>query len=290
MSPWILATRPKTFVAGIIPVAVGSALAFQAGSFHWATAVAALLGALCIQIGTNFVNDAADFEKGADTEERLGPPRMAALGLLSPKDLYRGAGAVFLLAAVFGAYLTYAAGPVILGIGLFSILFAIAYTAGPFPLAYLGLGDLFVLIFFGLVAVLGTYFAHTGGITKAAIYLSFAVGFLGVSLIAVNNLRDIPTDVKAGKRTLAVRMGDFNARWYYGALLFLPFLFWLPFFFQLNTLPAVLPFLSLPLARANASACLRIKDRRQFNPLLARTAAFQLVFGILVCASLVLSR
>lgn len=290
MSPWIQAARPKTLVAGFIPVALGSALAFHGNQFHLGVFLAALMGAICIQIGTNFVNDAADFQKGADTEDRLGPPRMAAQGLLTPRALYLGAAFVFLLATVAGAYLFLIAGPTILAIGFFSILFAIAYTAGPFPLAYLGLGDLFVLIFFGLVAVLGTFFAHTGFVHKEAIYLAFAAGIQGVSLIAVNNLRDIPTDIRAGKKTLAVRMGDGPSRWYYCALLFLPYVFWIPFFTKLPPLPAILPYLSLPLARSNCLACFRIRDRRHFNPLLARTAALQFLFGALVCAALVISK
>lgn len=287
VAPWVSAARPKTLIAGLIPVALASALAVSAQGFRWAIFFSALGGALAIQIGTNYVNDAADFERGADTEERLGPARMAAQGLLSPRALYWGAGLCFLLATFFGIYLVSQAGPWILAIGIFSILFAIAYTAGPFPLAYLGLGDFFVLVFFGIVAVLGTYFAHTLSVTKEALYLAFATGFHGVALIAVNNLRDIPTDEKAGKRTLAVRLGDRASRWYYAALVFLPYLFWIPLFLRLPYLEALFPFASLPLAFANASACFRIRDRRDFNALLGRTAALQLLFGILACLALV---
>jgi 1,4-dihydroxy-2-naphthoate octaprenyltransferase len=290
MNPWIAAARPKTLVAGIIPVALGSALAAEKHDFRLGVFVAALGGALAIQIGTNYVNDAADFERGADTEERLGPPRMAAQGLLTPKALYKGAALSFFLALLFGIYLIALAGMPILAIGLVSILFAIAYTAGPFPLAYLGLGDIFVLIFFGLVAVLGTFYAHALEIKRDAIYLAFATGIQGMALIAVNNLRDIPTDIKAGKKTLAVRLGDKGSRWYYCALLFLPYFFWIPFAARLPLYSAFLPFLSFPLAVKNMNLGFGIADRREFNGLLAKTAALQLVFGALACLSLVLPK
>lgn len=290
MNPWIAAARPKTLVAGIIPVALGSALAAEKHDFRLGVFVAALGGALAIQIGTNYVNDAADFERGADTEERLGPPRMAAQGLLTPKALYLGAAVAFLAALTFGIYLIAMAGMPILAIGLVSILFAIAYTAGPFPLAYLGLGDIFVLIFFGLVAVLGTFYAHALEIKRDAIYLAFATGIQGMALIAVNNLRDIPTDIKAGKRTLAVRLGDKGSRWYYSALTFLPYFFWVPFAARLPLYSAFLPFLTLPLAVKNVNRCFEITDRREFNGLLAKTAALQLAFGALACLSLVLPK
>src|SRR3990167_4436550 len=220
MNPWILAARPKTLVAGLIPVFLGSALAYQRGGFQPGVFVCALFGALAIQIGANYVNDAADFERGADTDDRLGPARMAASGLLSPKGLYIGSALAFLCAFLFGTYLFILAGTWILAVGLISILFAVAYTAGPYPLAYFGLGDLFVLIFFGLVAVLGTVFAHLQELTSESWLVAFATGFHGVALIAVNNLRDIPTDIKAGKKTISSRLGDRPARIYYAILLF----------------------------------------------------------------------
>jgi 1,4-dihydroxy-2-naphthoate octaprenyltransferase len=290
MRPWILAARPKTLVAGLVPVVLGSALALRQGGFRLGVFVCALFGALAIQIGTNYVNDASDFERGADTSERLGPPRMAASGLLTPRALYLGAGLWFLLAFAFGAYLIAQAGLWMLAIGLFSILFAVLYTAGPFPLAYLGLGDLFVLIFFGLVAVLGTVFAHTHSIERTAVILALAAGFHGMSLIAVNNLRDIPTDVRAGKRTLAVRLGDRGSRAYITALYFLPFFCWMPIARNMTGIAALLPLLAVPLASANTVALFRIVDRRSFNVLLGRSAGLQLVFGLLASVSLVLSR
>lgn len=290
MYPWFAAARPKTLVAGLVPVVLGSAFAFQQGAFQLGIFLCALLGALAIQVGTNYVNDASDFERGADTKDRLGPPRMAASGLLTPRALYVGAGICFFLALLFGAYLIMEAGAWMLVIGLFSIFFAVIYTAGPFPLAYLGLGDLFVLIFFGLVAVLGTVFAHVGFVATSAIWLALATGFHGMGLIAVNNLRDIPTDILAGKKTLAVRMGDHVSRFYVAALEFLPYLCWIPIGLGLHGWLAWLPLLSLPLATANSIRCFRISDRRDFNALLAKCAALQLLFGLLASAALVASR
>jgi 1,4-dihydroxy-2-naphthoate polyprenyltransferase len=297
MNPWVAAARPKTLVAGLVPVVLGSAYAFNQGAFRLGIFLGALLGALAIQIGTNYVNDASDFQKGADTKDRLGPPRMAASGLLSPRALYVGAGIFFFLALIFGAYLVKEAGPWMLAIGLVSIFFAVVYTAGPFPLAYLGLGDLFVLIFFGLVAVLGTIFAHFEASGQAnafaeasAIYLALATGFHGMGLIAVNNLRDIPTDILAGKKTLAVRLGDKASRFYFSLLEFLPYFCWMPISSRIPGAFAFLPYFSLPLATLNSFVCFRIRDRREFNGLLARSAALQLLFGLLASLSLVLSR
>ena len=290
MRPWILAARPKTLVAGIIPVVLGSALAFREGGFHWGIFICALLGALAIQIGTNYVNDASDFEKGADTGDRLGPPRMAASGLLSPRALYAGAALWFLAALLFGGYLIAQAGIWMLVIGLSSIFFAVIYTAGPFPLAYLGLGDLFVLLFFGLVAVLGTVFAHTHTLETRAVYLALATGFHAMSLIAVNNLRDIPTDIRAGKKTLAVRLGDLLSRVYVAILSFLPYFCWWPVAREMSGLVAYLPYLSLPLAAVNTLACFRVVNRRDFNGLLGRCAGLQLVFGLLASLALVFAR
>lgn len=287
MNPWVLAARPKTLVAGVIPVVIGSAVAFREGGFQLGVLLAALVGSLAIQIATNYVNDAADFERGADTAERLGPPRMAASGKLTPRNLYRAATVALVIAFLAGSYLILLAGPWILAIGLLSIFFAVGYTAGPFPLAYLGLGDLFVLIFFGLVAVLGTVFAHTKELLPHAWWLALATGFHAVALIAVNNLRDIPTDRKAGKKTLSLRMGETWARRYYAGLLFLPFFCWAPIAWDISHWLTALPLLALPLAGKAAHEAFRIQDRREFNQLLARTAALQLLFGALACVALV---
>lgn len=209
---WVMAMRPRTLPVSIGPVCVGTAIAFSQASFQLGPAVAAGVGALLLQIGSNFANDVFDFEKGADTEDRIGPPRATQLGLLSPQELKRGMVGVFALAILVGIYLSWVAGPVIMAVGLVSILAAIAYTGGPWPLGYHGLGDVAVFLFFGLVAVVGTTFVQTGTLPLLAWVGALPVGALATAILVVNNLRDVDTDRAAGKRTLAVRMGRAGAR------------------------------------------------------------------------------
>lgn len=285
MSPWLLAARPKTLVAGLIPVLVGSAAAHRIGGAKLSVFFAALGGALLIQIGTNFVNDASDFLRGADNEKRVGPKRAAQLGLISPQQLYFAAGLCFLLAALAGSYLISLAGISILYIGVASILAAIAYTAGPFPLAYLGLGDVFVLIFFGFVAVCGTVIAHGQPLTWEAYYLGLVVGLHAMALIAVNNIRDIATDVLAGKRTLAVRMGEKYSKIYIAALLLAPYFLIIKIFLS-PELWAALPFLSLPLALLAAMKVFRASQPIEYMNALPLVALVQLTFGCLLSLAL----
>ncbi|MCU0699917.1 MAG: 1,4-dihydroxy-2-naphthoate polyprenyltransferase, partial [Myxococcaceae bacterium] len=207
LAAWALATRPKTLVAGFVPVAVGLAVAFKLGRLEWLPALGTLVGALLIQIGTNLFNDAYDFKRGADTTDRLGPPRATQQGWLSPEAVMRGAIGCFALAFVVGLYLVSVAGWPLLVVGVVSLLAGYAYTGGPFPLAYHGLGDVFVLVFFGLVAVGGTVFVQTQTVSVLALLAGVPVGALGVALLAVNNVRDAKTDVLANKRTLVVRLG-----------------------------------------------------------------------------------
>jgi 1,4-dihydroxy-2-naphthoate octaprenyltransferase len=204
---WIMACRPPTLTAAASPVIVGSACAHAAGGFRAAPAAAALVGALLLQIGSNLANDVFDYEKGADTADRLGPLRAAQAGLLSPRELKSGMVVVFGLAFAVGAYLVAVAGLPIVAIGLASIVSAIAYTGGPYPLGYHGLGDVFVMAFFGFIAVCGTAFAQTGHVPPLAWIASVPVGSLATAILVVNNVRDCETDVKAGKRTLPVRFG-----------------------------------------------------------------------------------
>lgn len=204
---WIMASRPKTLGAAFAPVAMGTALAYAHGGAHWLAAACALAGALLIQIGTNFANDYFDYVKGADTEARIGPTRVTQAGLVTPNQMRAAMMLVFILVFLPGAYIIYRGGWPLLAVGLVSILLGIVYTGGPFPLGYLGLADVFVLVFFGPVAVGGTYYIQTLEITRDVLFAGLAPGFLSVALLTINNLRDIDGDAKAGKRTLAVRFG-----------------------------------------------------------------------------------
>lgn len=204
---WLLAARPKTLWAAVSPVLIGGALALGAGHGELLPWLAALLGAVLIQIGTNFANDLFDYEKQTDTEERLGPLRVTHAGLVTPKQMRVATALVFGLAIVVGIYLVYRGGWPIVAIGLLSILFGVLYTAGPYPLGYNGLGDIFVLIFFGPVAVGGTYYVMAQSITTTVVLAGIPPGLLAVAILVVNNLRDIESDRKGGKRTLAVRFG-----------------------------------------------------------------------------------
>lgn len=207
VSTWILASRPKTLPAAASPVIVGSAFAFRDGAFKIWPAFAALIAALLLQIGANLANDVFDFERGADTQERLGPRRVTQTGLLRSEEVKAGMWIVFVLAGLIGLYLVFEAGWPILLIGVFAILAAITYTGGPIPLGYYGLGDLAVFIFFGLVAVVGTYYVQAHTLRFPVVWASIPVGLLITAILVVNNLRDIQTDQRAGKRTLAVRIG-----------------------------------------------------------------------------------
>ncbi len=207
MNPWFLAIRPKTLPAAIAPVLIGTAMALGDGFFHGPSALMALAAALCIQIGTNLANDYFDFKKGADTKERKGPVRVTQAGLIKPPAVLAASLIFFALSALASAYLIHRAGLWILCIAVLSILSGILYTAGPMPLGYLGLGDLFVLVFFGPVAVAGTYYTQALVIYPEVAVAGLAPGFLSAAILAVNNLRDMDTDRKAGKLTLAVRFG-----------------------------------------------------------------------------------
>jgi 1,4-dihydroxy-2-naphthoate octaprenyltransferase len=212
-SPWILAARPKTLSAAVAPVIVATALAVRdRGTIPWVYAAFALGGALFIQIATNYINDALDFKKGADTTARLGPLRVTQAGLLSYQAVMRGAYVSLFLAVLCGVPLIVRGGWPILAIGLGSIAGAYLYTGGPYPLAYHGLGELFVMVFFGIVAVGGTYWVLTLDYTADALLCGIAMGALANVILAINNLRDLPTDRESGKRTVAVRIGERGAR------------------------------------------------------------------------------
>lgn len=285
---WWLAARPKTLVAAVVPVLVGTAMAFDVGRHDLLAAAAALLGAFFIQIGTNLTNDLYDFKRGADTAERLGPMRVTQAGLLSQGRVAAGAVVAFGLAVACGAYLTSLVGWPLLVVGLVSILCGIAYTAGPYPLAYRGLGDVFVFVFFGVVATVGTYWVEALELAWAPVMASVPVGLLATALLVVNNLRDIEGDAKVGKRTMAVRLGRAGTIAQFRALLALSYLalpvLWLAF----DTSPFVgLPLLSLALAVPLWRDIGRLTGR-ELNGVLARTARLQLVFGALLALGVVL--
>jgi 1,4-dihydroxy-2-naphthoate octaprenyltransferase len=216
---WVAAARPKTLTAAVAPVAIGTACAHAAGGIAWGPAVAALVAAGLIQIGTNFANDVFDAEKGADTAERKGPVRAVATGLISAAAMRAAMIVTFALAVAVGVYLVAVGGWPVVAIGVASVLAGVAYTGGPWPLGYHGLGDVFVMLFFGQVAVCGTAYVQLGRVPALAWWLSLPVGAVATAILVVNNLRDRETDAKVGKRTLAVRFGRGFALAEYTALL-----------------------------------------------------------------------
>lgn len=287
---WVLAARPKTLSAASVPVLVGSACAFALGSFKPGPALAALAGALLLQIGANFANDVYDYEKGADTAERLGPTRAVQAGLISPAAMKRGMYLIFAVALLIGVYLTLVAGPVILAIGITSILSAIAYTGGPYPLGYNGLGDLFVFVYFGLVAVCGTVFVQVAHVPPLALWCSLPVGALATAILVVNNLRDADQDARVGKRTLAVRWGKRAVIYEYGLLLAISYA--VPLFLATSSAQGrfvLLPLLTLPLARKLMRA-VATESGRDLNARLAGTAKLLLLFGLLFTLGIVLDQ
>lgn len=285
---WWLAARPKTLPAAAAPVIVGTAAAIADGKFQVLPALSALLGALLLQIGANFANDVGDFHKGADTHERQGPLRVTQAGLLKPQQVVVGMWVTFGLAALVGIYLAAVAGwPVVL-IGVLSILAALAYTGGPFPLGYNGLGELFVFLFFGLAAVAGTYFVQAGSVTALALWVSVPMGLLAVDILVVNNLRDIETDRAAGKKTLAVRLGAGGARLEYLVCLVgayaISIVIWLV---GLTSPWVLLAWLSLPLALPLVRLIYREKGS-VLNQGLAGTGRLELAFALLFSLGLIL--
>jgi 1,4-dihydroxy-2-naphthoate polyprenyltransferase len=288
LKAWLMAVRPKTLTAALVPVAVGTGLAFGAGVGRWLPALAALVGALLIQIGTNLTNDYYDFKKGADTAERLGPVRVTQSGLIAPGTVLAAALACFGLAILSGTYLVWVGGWPIVAIGLTSVLCGYAYTGGPFPLAYHGLGDVFVFVFFGLVAVAGTYYVQALTVSPAAWWAAVPVGSLGTALLVVNNLRDAHTDAKAGKRTLIVRLGTGAGKAEYLALLAAAYATPIVLFGRgMASAWVFLALLSAPLAVGPLRLVLGAQGAA-LNAALGGTARLQLVFGLLFALGLCL--
>ena len=221
---WLLAVRPKTLSAAVTPVFVGTGLAAAGGAFRLAPAAAVLVGALLIQIGTNLANDYYDFVRGGDTEDRVGPVRVTQAGLIAPGQVWRGMVVALVAALVVGVYLVSVGGWPIVWIGLASLLCAVAYTGGPYPLAYHGLGDVFVFVFFGLIAVGGTYWVQALALPGEVLVAGAGVGALNTAILVANNVRDLETDEATGKRTLAVRIGRAATRAEYVLLMVLGFM------------------------------------------------------------------
>lgn len=289
MNPWIMAARPRTLGAAFVPVAAGAALATAAGSLDAASSILALACALLIQVATNFFNDAMDHARGADTPERLGPTRVTLAGLLPSSRVMTAAVLCLLLSAAAAIPLVLRGGAPILIIGMASLLCAWLYTGGPHPLAYLGLGEVFVIIFFGLLAVAGTYFLNTLEFSTASLLAGLQIGLHSSVILAVNNLRDLETDRAAGKHTLAARFGLAFARRENAAFILVPFILgiaWLPLGFPWAFL---LPFATLPLAWWLAHACLAANPDRAVNQLLAHAAKLHAAFGLLLALGFLLS-
>lgn len=285
---WFLAARPKTLPAAASPVILGSALAFADGRFHLWAALATLLAALLLQIGANLANDVFDFHKGADARQRLGPMRVTQAGLLTPRQVMLGMWVVFGLAALLGVYLVWLAGWPILAAGLAAIAAALAYTGGPYPYGYHALGEVFVFIFFGLVAVCGTYYIQAQQLSAAVVIASLSMGFLIVAILVVNNLRDIHSDRNSGKMTLAVRLGERNTRIEYSLCLLGAYLvslvMWLGGY---SSIWVMLSWLSLPLAWRMTRFIWR-QTGRPLNEALAGTGRLTLVYALLFSFGLVL--
>ena len=295
---WVIAARPQTLPAAAAPVIVGVGLALRAGAFAPLPALAALVGAALIQVGTNFANDYYDAIQGADTDDREGFTRVVASGLIEPAEVKRAMWLTFAAAILVGTYLVAVGGVPILVIGLASVAAGIAYTGGPYPLGYHGLGDLFVFVFFGVSAVTGTYYVQAaalvgeafplwtpdGTVTLAAVVASLPIAALSTNILVVNNVRDLEEDAATGKRTLAVRFGYGFSRAQYVALLALAYLapFW--FLARGDGLAVLLPLVTLPLAAAVARTVLTETSGDALNPALESTgkllAAYAVAFAV----------
>ena len=287
---WLLAARPRTLPAAIAPVLVGTALAGSEDTFRALPFVAALVGSVFIQIGTNLSNDYSDARRGADTEDRLGPVRVTAGGLMPPRRVLIGTYVAFGVAVAAGLYLAAVAGWELLVVGAASILAGVLYTGGPRPYGYEGLGELFVFVFFGLVAVTGSYFVQTEELRWEAFALAVPVGLLASAILVVNNVRDIDTDRRAGKRTLAVKLGRDRARLLFAGMVVLAFAApagtwaagglsaWL--LLTLAALPLVPPLIETVSTRTDGPA---------LNGALAGTGRLLAVFSVLLSAGVLLS-
>lgn len=289
-----MAARPRTLPAALAPVLVGSAAAWAAvdaapgaAAFSWPRLAAAVVGAVFIQVGTNLANDYSDAKRGADTVDRLGPVRVTAAGLVAPRRVLRATWGAFGVAALAGLYLTIVVGPEILAIGILSIAAGILYTGGPRPYGYEGLGEVFVFLFFGLVAVNGSYYVQLEELRALPVLLSIPIGLLSAAILVVNNIRDIDTDRRAGKRTLAVRIGRRRSRDLYVAIIALSYALLPPaLWLGDGSAWALLGLLSLPLAVAPVRAVRNRTDGAALNDALAATGALLAAYALMVSIGL----
>ncbi len=283
---WILASRPKTLLASVVPVVVGSALAIHDNKFNGLASVIALICSLLIQVGTNFVNDLYDFLSGTDKKDRLGPVRVLASGWITATEMKAAIVLVFTITFLLGLYLVYLAGWVILLIGILSILAGVAYTAGPYPLAYNGLGDIFVFIFFGLIGTVGTYYVQTLTVTSLAMWSAIPVGALITNILVVNNYRDIEEDLQNGKNTLAVKFGERFTRIQYVVFMILSYgILFVVYFSHKQSLIVFLPLLTLPMSLKLVKMIYTLKGS-ELNKTLELTAKLSAIYGLLFAAGI----
>lgn len=285
---WLIASRPKTLPAAAASTILGTALAYHDGRFFLPTALAALLISILMQVGANFANDLYDFQRGADTEERLGPVRVTQAGLLSPTQMKRGIVVVFGISVLLGFYLAIVAGWIVIIIGILAILAALAYTGGPFPYGYHSLGDIFVFIFFGFAAVCGTYFVQAHTVTIPSLLGGFAIGLLITNILVINNLRDIETDRRTGKITLAVKLGEKGTKIEYLICLCLAYLVPLILISTSHSFTgSLLSWLSFPLAVKLLRNLYQVSGR-ELNRTLAETAQLALIYALLFSIGILL--
>jgi 1,4-dihydroxy-2-naphthoate octaprenyltransferase len=288
LNSWILACRPKTLPAAVVPVLVGSALAVSVNKFFLPFSIVALLCSLLIQIGTNFTNDIYDFLKGADSKQRKGPARVLVSELITVKEMKIGSVVVFGLAFILGLYLVYFGGIVILWVGIISIIAGIVYTAGPFPLAYNGLGDFFVFVFFGIVGTMGTFYLHTQEFSLLSFFVSLPVGALTTNILIVNNYRDVEEDKAAGKNTLAVFLGRNFTRWEFIILLAVCYAVSLILFLNFDyNYWIFLPYITIPFTILLVRMLFKLRGEA-LNKTLELTAKFAGIYGLLFSAGLII--
>ncbi len=287
---WLMASRPRTLPAAVAPVLVGTSFAVEQGVFHVLAFACALLGSVFIQIGTNLANDYSDARRGTDTDDRLGPVRVTAGGLAPPRQVLLATYVTFGLAVVCGIYLVVVAGPELLLVGVASILAGVLYTGGPRPYGYEGLGEIFVFVFFGVVAVVGSYYVQIQRLPWEAFALSVPVGLLAAAVLVVNNVRDLETDRRAGKKTLAVRLGRDRTRALYAAMVALAFLV-APVAWLAGSLGPwlLLTWLAAPVAVPVVRTVSERTDGPSLNGALAGTGMLLLVFCLLLSAGVLAS-